>query len=181
MTIPTTSGPARVSLGRGSQLAFIGQGDASSFHTAMECRRLAIESQLDPAVVDVARSLAATVPARDYSGCVYAIRNFLAQRFHFVRDVRDAEMIEPVADQIERIRTQGRTYGDCDDAATLAAGLLLCVGHETRFVLVAFEHPRAPFEHIYTEGLGNGCWIDIDITKPAGVVPAIGRERIIDL
>lgn len=181
-TLPTPSGWARVAMGDGARTRHIGFGDSAAFRTAAECRRFAIQAQMYPEVVDVARQLAASVPDRDYDGYCAVIRNYLATHFRFVRDVRDADMLEPVHLQIARIQETGQTYGDCDDAATLASGLLLCVGCDVRLVLLAFNEPRAPFSHIYAEGEGSdGRWWDMDVTKPRGPVPPTGRSQIIPI
>ena len=63
-----------------------------------------------------------------------------------------------------------RIYGDCDDAATLVAALLLALGISVRFTAVRHE-ARSFFEHVFAEGLIDESWTMLDphnAAMPAG-------------
>jgi hypothetical protein len=180
--IQTPTGPASVVGGPGARIQGIGWGDQLAIDVAKHVRRLALESQFDPDAVDLARRVCTAGGGRDLDSYAAAIRACLGRSFLFVDDPRDAEAIDSVGDMARRIEAEGVTRGDCDEAAALAAGLALCVGfREVRLILEAHWYAGAPYEHIYAELLGQSGWWEMNTTAPAGPLPPVGRQLIIDV
>lgn len=118
--------------------------------------------------------LDATDGSREPVAIWRGLRAWLAAntRFRFDRDdpiaQQDPSVIEVVhtpLDQLSAIARTGVAYGDCDDAATLAAALTLAAGQRARFVVAGYGGPSAPYRHVYTELLGPGGGLDFDITR----------------
>jgi len=79
---------------------------------------------------------------------------------------------------LDRLKSSGvfRLWGDCDEAATLAASLLLRLGEPSR--IVAIRIPGAPlFGHVFLRWSGG----DIDPTVPADVLPISNYEESMEL
>lgn len=89
-----------------------------------------------------------------------------AERLHaFVRDqiryVRDTDGVELLHDPVTLLETGA---GDCDDKAILLASLLGSIGHQTRFVAVAFEPDI--YSHVWVQDYLGGAWVDLEPTEP---------------
>lgn len=74
------------------------------------------------------------------------------------------ERIQTPERLLKEIASRGIAYGDCDDAATLAAAMLLSVGiQDLRFVAMRYGDVDY-FEHVILEVACNGEWKRIDPT-----------------
>jgi hypothetical protein len=180
VSVPTPTGWTSVTPAAGDTFRSVGHGDASKLLTAKLVASLAKAQQFDPIVLDTAQQLAMTVPPRDVDGICYAIRGFLARNFHFVEDTRDADAVREPAKQLALYYNGLGMRGDCDCIACLGLALALAVGRDGRLVLVAFRSPAEEYTHIYAEIAGVD-WVDLDVTKPAGLTPRVARTTVVDV
>lgn len=105
------------------------------------------------------------------------LRAWLADVWTFVDDPLDVETVRSPGFQLR----QGTFAGDCDDVATLAAGLARAVGLGGKFRVLAFDVGRN-YSHVLTEVLAPGppgVWYDMDVTRPPGAVPAPTADMVV--
>lgn len=164
----------------------IGRGDAATRATVAHMRRLAREGMVDPVVRSAALHAVAGIDGRDAPGQAGAIREWLLSAIHFTRDPRVAELLNEPRRMLLVIDKVGVGYYDCDDVAILAAALGGAIGLASRFVVVGFLSPKAPFRHVWTElaapsGPHVGQWCEMDVTRSAQRLPwdAISRRWIV--
>lgn len=164
----------------------MGRGDAQTRATVAAMRRLARAGMIDPIVRSTALRIVAGVNGRDAPGQVAALREWLDSRIHFTRDPRVAELLSEPRRMVLVIDRVGVGYYDCDDAAMLAAALGGAIGLASRFVVVGFLSPQAPFRHVWTElaapsGPHAGRWYEMDVTRAAQRLPwdAISRRWVV--
>lgn len=156
-------------------------GDAGIVATLAIMRQLVHDDAVHPAirewtaalVIDTGRNT--TVQAR-------AIYDWLDTLTQFLPDPSTSEALIRPVDLLERIQTRGIGQIDCDDLAMLAAAMACSIGLRARFVVVAF-HPGGPFAHVYTEVAApdGALWLAVDPTRPAGGLPTITREAIVEV
>lgn len=143
-------------------------------------RELALASQFDSRVVWFARSVVAAAPdGFDKGGYVRAIRACLVRLWRYTYDARDADVLVPPREMIDRLPLDGEFRGDCDENACLAAGLGLSVGIETQLVMCAFHDPNAAYSHIWAELFDGHAWQSMDCSAPANAAGAISRYEVI--
>ena len=117
-----------------------------------------------------------------------AIREWIAQRWVFVDDPEEAELLYAPDTQLALIAENGVMRADCDDCATLAASLCVAAGLKARIVCVGFSdltEPATSFTHTWTESrpaLG-ALWLELDVTRPMQTIPLdrIGRAASWDV
>lgn len=155
-------------------------GDAGTWQTVDAMRRLVYEAAADPFVRAWGVEIVRQVQPRDAWGQIAAIRAFLAARVLFLDDPVGVELVHAPRALLAEIEARYLAHGDCDDVATLGAALGAVVGVPSRFVLLGFGAPGAPFAHVYAElwaALPNGGrWVDLDTTAQ---MPQHEREAII--
>lgn len=122
-------------------------------------RDLARRYQRHSAIYTRARALIARVPARDWTGEIRAIFEWVQRNIRYTRDTRLAETLQTPPATLEL------GQGDCDDLATLLAAMLGAIGHPARFVAVGFRRPGA-YSHVYAEGWTGAQWIALDAAVP---------------
>lgn len=104
------------------------------------------------------------------------VRNFIARRL--TRIMEYPEMLQPPDWMLHAMEHQA-VMGDCDDAAMLAAALLLSLGFQTRFVVYQSEADATDL-HVFTEVLvAGGDWLPVDPSIPAGAVPPPGWVQVL--
>lgn len=92
-----------------------------------------------------------------------------------IRYVRDMRSVEAVHDPVTLLGFPGwrsgdfqpvpaAMAGDCDDLALLLAALLESIGHQTRFIAVAFVPDQ--FSHVWLQDRLEGGWLDLEPTEP---------------
>jgi transglutaminase-like putative cysteine protease len=86
---------------------------------------------------------------------------FVRDHVEFVPDPLHVEAITLPAEHLRRIRVEGITQGDCDDAATLISTLCRAVGVETRYVAASYI-PGRGIHHVFAEARGLDGWITLD-------------------
>lgn len=147
---------------------------AEAKKTLEQMRRNVRESLTSERVLVTARKIADAAGARDEVTQARLIRQWLCDRFKFLNDPLGIELLEAPSFQINRILARGHVQGDCDDAATVSAALLLAIGIPCQFITLAFA-PSGPWAHVYTVGFprdwktGRRVPIEQDITLPAGM------------
>ena len=142
-----------------STLAAIPGGTNGVRATLATMVRLTRTGRRDVGIVQLARSIALPVPARDYRGEVQACLTWVKLHIRYVADPRD---VESVASPDATLKMQS---GDCDDMSVLLASLLEAIGHRTRFVAFAYNTTDEPYSHVLCQTLlGAGVWVTLDPT-----------------
>lgn len=143
------------------------------------------ESCDSPTVVYFARDLAVRAGVRNQYVQALAIKNWLARSFRFVDDPIDRDLFVTPERALVEYAATGRVTGDCDEAATLGAALGRAVGMRAQFVVLGFasDDPaeNGRFAHVYAVLLtDDGRSVNLDVTRPAGPVPAPTRIMTYD-
>ncbi len=141
-----------------SQLT-IPTGPNGTLETLAIMAALTQDAQLHP----ITRSTAVRILglARNPTQYAQRVRTWVKSRMTLVDEA--VEMIARPEWMLEQV---GRTrlVGDCDDAAVLAAALVMALGIPVRFVAIATpEHPDE-FMHVYPEAYAGGEWTPFDPT-----------------
>jgi transglutaminase-like putative cysteine protease len=135
-------------------------GDAGTARTVTYMRAAAtgIDGAKNPHVRQLAIALARGLDARDYSGQVAALFNYVKNNIEF-RGEYEETLQTPIV-------TLQMRAGDCDDKVTLLASLLLSLGFQVRPVTVAADPLSTDFSHVYLEvqDRATGNWIPLDTT-----------------
>lgn len=113
-------------------------------------------------------------PRSTFDG-IHRIRTWVRRHMRFINE--PVEILHGPVWMIRTIVNQGRVWGDCDDAAMLAATIGNALGLPARFV--AIRPTGAPeFVHVFTElDSGRGAWLCCDPT--ANVAPPLQWDRMI--
>jgi transglutaminase-like putative cysteine protease len=142
-------------------------GDAGTRATLQKMRALVNRSLTDPLIVESARRLVQGLPVRDYDLYAAQVRGYLQEHLQFVPDPRGVEMLSTPRYLLTQIARGYVVQGDCDDAAILGAALAKAVGLRTKFRVLAFYRPDAPFSHVFALVQGRSGWLDLDTTRSA--------------
>jgi hypothetical protein len=142
----------------------------------------------NPSVVFVARSLVADTPRSD-SERAAVIRDFLQRIWKFVDDPPDRELLRDPENMMHEYDATGAVMGDCDEAAILGAALGKAAGLDATFTVLGWDDasssmPGQPprYSHVFASLLTrDGAPVDLDVTKPAGPVPAATRELTVSV
>jgi transglutaminase-like putative cysteine protease len=108
------------------------------------------------AVRQLALSLVAGLPPKDYASEVAALHAFVRDRIRYVRDILGTETVQTPE------RTLANEAGDCDDKATLLASLLRAIGVNTRFEAVGFA--PGTWSHVIVQAFVGGRWLPLETT-----------------
>lgn len=122
-----------------------------------------------PVVQRTAREIVGAHSDRDNAAT--NLRAWLLTHSRFTPDPDNMELVRTPVEQLHVIATHGTMPGDCDDVATLGAALARALGMRARFVVLAFDGPNAPYQHVYTEVLTRQGWRDFDITRTGRMAP----------
>lgn len=116
---------------------------------------------------------------------VEAVREWVAAHTRFVPDPVSMEWVQSPEAQARLVARDGLVAGDCDDAATFAAGLGRALGWGARLVAVGFLDNPNPYSHVWCElqavsptGTG-GTWVECDVTRPFQDVPVERIARVL--
>lgn len=127
-------------------------------------------------------AMAVTGGAESLDACL-TLRAWVNARFRFEHDPPNMEFVQSPEAQLRFIARDGFVRGDCDDAATLVAGLALAAGLWVRMVAVAFLDKPNVFRHVWSEiapkAGPDGVWIECDVTRPFQSVPVERIARIL--
>jgi hypothetical protein len=172
---------------------WLAPGDAGVKETLATMARLVRQATLDADFVWWARSLVADCQARDDLCVLGTLRDYVAAHLRFIRDPVGVENVTSPLTLMRQLRDDGAawTLGDCDDAATLAAALVMSVGYPAQFVALAFRTPEcdpgipctpqnAPYAHVYTRALIEPTtWYQFDTTRPFQNIPPVIERTLI--
>lgn len=157
----------------------IPRGDAGTMLIVAKMRGLARGGQSHPDVRKLALDITNGIPGKDSFSQIWSIRNWLDTHIWFTRDPRSAELLYTPERMVAILRDPlngGILRVDCDDVAILAAALAGAVGLRSRFVVVGFLSPNAPYRHVWTEladPVLASKWYEMDVTR--GVQPLPGK------
>lgn len=143
-------------------------GHRGTAQTLAMMRQLARRSASNVTVRRAAQAAIAEARVRghDFLGELRAVHRFVANRIRYVRDPVGTEWIQ--APQITL-----RDGGDCDDKATLLAGMLLSIGHPAQiaFRAIGTNPLSGQYGHVYVVTRLGKHRIPLDPTRahtPAG-------------
>jgi hypothetical protein len=112
---------------------------------------------------------------------------WLRHGWHFEKDPEDYEFVRSPALQLRQAAVNGGVLtGDCDDAATLAASILVAMRWPCRFVAIR-QRTQREFSHVFLRvplfGAADSSafqW-DIDPIVPADSLPLAGDFELMTL
>ena len=138
-------------------------GKAGTAQTLQQMRALAIDAVTQYPVVRaqaiaLLRDLYATGPA----DLARAVEAFVRQHVTLVDEYE--ELLQHPVVMLQMIKMRGAATGDCDDAAVLAAALLLSVGIKVRFKAVWPDPGTGGFQHVFMEYKLGERWVALDPT-----------------
>lgn len=134
-----------------SQMMALPDGLAGNIATIDFMRKVAREKAHHPKVREFATKILAAnqIPSHAYKSEALAIGGFVKARMRYVRDPRDAEMLQDPVMLIDKLEKQGMASGDCDDMSLLIATLLLSIGGDPLFRAVRYREKSGNYNHIY--------------------------------
>ena len=128
----------------------LSNGKKGNHQTISVMKKLARERSGHPLVrktaVDILNQY--QVASQDYVTEAYVIGNWVKENVAYVRDPDNIEYLQDPLTILENV-SRGVARGDCDDMATLAATLLLAIGHRPAFRAVRYESHWGNYNHIY--------------------------------
>lgn len=158
----------------------IPDGDLGTDATVREMARLIAAGTALPLVRETAAQIVGPYSPKDGVSQALAIREWCKNRWRFLRDPTNAELLHDPEWILGQIARQGYVQADCDDAAILTGALAGSIGFAVALVTVAFLDKRAAMSHIWTsvhlpvQGLGSDqvpIWTELDITREAQDIP----------
>lgn len=167
----------------------IPKGDLGTMFIVAKMRSLARKGMYHPDIRKLAIDITQGISGKDTASQIWAIRNWLDTVVWFTRDPRSAELLYTPERMVRILRDPlngGILRVDCDDVAILAAALAGAIGLRSRFVVVGFLSPNAPYRHIWTE-LADPMqvdikWYDMDVTRGIQALPGqISRRLTIEV
>lgn len=164
-------------------------GDAGIRALVGKMKGFARAGKINPEVRDLALQITGGLPGRDGYGQAHSIREWLTRHVAFTRDPDGTELLYTPARMLKILRKRGPPLRmDCDDVAVLAAALGGSIGLKSRFVVVGFLSPKAPFRHVWTElrspSQRGAKWLEMDTTRLQQSLPidkAISRRWTVDV
>ena len=142
-------------------LAALPDGVAGIKATLALMVNIARQSKNDFAVRNLALSLVATLPEKNFMSEVRAIHEYVRDEVRYVKDIEGVETLATPD------KTMQMMQGDCDGKALLAASLLLAIGHPVRFVAVGDSPDN--YSHVLIETRIANRWIPVETTEPVAV------------
>lgn len=141
------------------RLSWIPGGELGTEATIAKMRQFAVQSSVDPTIINLARQIVADAAELDFAAKAEAIRAWVAQNIKYENETYAVEtLIHPVT-LIAKMKVRS---GDCDCQATLVASLLLAVGIPARFAVMGAYNNRT---HVWTEAEVDGVWYAVDTTN----------------
>lgn len=162
---------------------WIPPGEAGTRAVVQTMAQLARQGAVHPIVRTTAARIVASAQGRDGTSQGRLLRTWLSEHVAFLRDPDGVELLHTPLRLLTMIGAGGTVHVDCDDAAILGAALGKAVGLLSRFVVVGFRSPKAPFQHVWAEvsnPVGSPRWVELDITRSAQrIVPGLISRRLI--
>jgi hypothetical protein len=148
----------------------IPEGEAGTLATLEAMSAVVDDAQRSPLVVQVAATIAASAPNRDYAAQLLALDQLCRDVFIFKPDSWGYEDIRHPDQLITEIRNNGRTACDCDDVSTFGASIIRALGRKP-FFCACRRYVDGPFVHVhFGVSIANGQMIPLDPQEriPAG-------------
>lgn len=119
----------------------------------------------DQTIRGKALELLSGLPPRQRLAEIKACHAFVRDQIRYVNDPVDVELVQTPESTLQI------GQGDCDDKATLLAGLLTAVGHPCQFCAVGFG--GGPLSHVLVETRMHQGWMPLEtiIPREAGWFP----------
>lgn len=158
-------------------------GDAGIEQTLAIMSQLVSDGVDTPSVVGFARRLAVQAGVRRSALQAMTIQAFLQRVWRFVNDPADRELLVAPDVLLANYHVAGYIAGDCDEAAVLGATLGKAIGLAPTWTVYAFEDgpPETWTYHVFAALLtDDGRTVSLDVTRPAGPVPAPSRILTMD-
>lgn len=124
-----------------------------------------------PILRDEALSLTNTYKAQHQAEYARAVRLFV--RTHMMLYNEGEELLIHPGEALTTLRERGTLWGDCDDAAMLAAALLVVQGFQVRFKAIE-QRPAGDFGHVFLEYWFDDHWTPLDTTTDTAPVYKAG-------
>lgn len=162
------------------RLVSIPDTDQGTAITLDAMRRLARERAKTPAVANMALGIECN--ARRTRGVIAGLAGFLSRSVQFQRDPDGVEYVRDPLVMLGEYKATGRTHGDCDDVACLAATIALALGLHVRLVVLKFAGPASPYLHVYAEvaePVEPATFTALDTTAPAQTFAASPTYRAV--
>lgn len=150
-------------------------GKGATLAALQEMKRLTLEALRSDEVRACANDIIMMHAAAGPLYFVEAVRTYILA-YVCITDEFGETLISPLR-MLREIEVYGRTSGDCDDIAMLAASLLAVMGFAVRFKAIG-QTPRGWYSHVFVEysiaGLG---WKPFDPTIKG--IPVYDRDDFI--
>jgi len=132
-------------------------GESGIMQTISFMKTFALGASADPLVREAAEEVIRNVQQRAYGMEARMVESWIRKRLRYTRDGLNVETIKAPRRMLEELKKNGVMIGDCDDASTLAAALLLSLGHRPAFqVLGRGEVPH----HVNVLDVTSGVVVD---------------------
>lgn len=143
------------------QLRALPDGVLGVKRTLQYMRRFTNEAKILPGIRNLAHSIVARVPSKDWAAEVEAIQNWVRSNIRYTFDVAGVETLQRPDVTVDL------GHGDCDDHAALVAALGESVGYPARFVAIG---SGSDYEHVFAElFLPELGWLSVETTEPVPV------------
>lgn len=141
----------------------------------------------DPRVRSLAERIVhvAKVPERHHIGEIAALTTWVRARTRYTKDPYGAELIRHPIRMLEGLARDGYMMMDCEESATMLAGLIGSLGHNARVVLIDANPASRNISHALAQvdhPSESGRWIFLETTRrvPLGWAPPHTREVIVE-
>lgn len=142
-------------------------GDAGVEQTIHEMVGMVRDSTADPRWGDLAVRLVPAGPALLGPGAYRQVLGGLRHTFRYKRDAAGAEQVWRPDVHIGRFASLGYSWGDCDDAAVVAASVVRAINlGPVRFRTIANGRRGRELNHVFAEVLMDGRWLTLDFLSP---------------
>jgi hypothetical protein len=153
-------------------------GDAGVEQTIPFMRQTVLDSRADSRWHDLAIRLVPLGTALLGDQAYAQLMGNLRGAFRYVRDARGTEQVWLADVHADRLSRLGVTWGDCDDAAIVAAALAQTLNlGAVRFNTIANGKRGPDLNHVFAEVLMDDRWRTLDFLSPASQGQAI-RSRV---
>jgi len=153
----------------------VAEGPLGTLQTLKLMRTIIRQYKANPAVIQLARSLVANLPPKNYSAEVGAVFQLVRDQIRYTLDPNGVEQL-----QTPDVTLQYGT-GDCDDKVILLASLLESLGHPTRSIAIKQQGDTDEYSHVYVETKIGAYWYPLESTEDVAAgwaPPSIQRMTV---
>jgi len=157
-------------------------GDNGITQTVNSIRDLVFYGIRDVNLRRRAENIVASCLERDENSEISCLFQWVLDHYRYVRDPVGLEMVKEPGVMDGEILKQGFFQGDCDDASTYLATLLMSLGYKVKAVVIAVPGKGDPYRHIFLRVFLSKAnrWLDLETTaknKPIGWAAKFSRIR----